>query len=540
MAENHPFSTHFILVLITITRLISTVCETEQWKKTLLPPELVITVGDISHKLYNDPETIQLASSDYGNMVREFPAAVFHPSSIHDIASLIKCSYNSSVPFNIAARGQGHSTRGQAMARDGVVVDMASFRKQRHGIAINVSEDPLNGNYYADVGGEQLWIDVLYATLEHGLAPVSWTDYLYLTVGGTLSNAGVSGQAFRYGPQISNVHEMDVVTGKGDFVTCSSRKNLELFHAVLGGLGQFGIIARARIALEPAPKRVKWVRLLYSDFSAFTKDQERLISINGRKQKTALDFLEGMLLKHQGPINNWRSSFFALSDHPRIASLITKHSILYCLEVAKYYDDQSEKKVDKDIQVLLQGLDYIPGFYYEKNVSYVEFLNRVRSEELKLDSQGLWDVPHPWLNLFIPKSQIFDFDLGVFKDIILKRNITSGPVLVYPMNRSKWDDKMSASIPDEDVFYAVGFLHSSGFENWKAYDAQNREILEFCSDAGIKVKQYLPNHSTQEDWANHFGNKWRSFLERKHQFDPRMILSPGQKIFHNNYNHSFN
>ncbi|KAK7265378.1 hypothetical protein RJT34_32997 [Clitoria ternatea] len=534
MAENYPFSTYFILLIITITRLISTVGKTEQRKTPLIPPEL----GNLSQKLQNDPETIKMASRDYGNMVHEFPAAVFNPSSINDIVTLIKSSYNSPTPFNIAARGQGHSTSGQAMARDGVVVDMGSLRKQRNGVAISVSKDPLIG-YYVDVGGEQLWIDVLHATLEHGLAPVSWTDYLYLTVGGTLSNAGISGQSFRYGPQISNVHEMDVITGKGEFVTCSLQKHLELFHAVLGGLGQFGVIARARIALEPAPKRVKWVRVLYSDFSAFTKDQERLISINGRKQENALDFLEGMLLMHQGPINNWRSSFFPLSDHPRIASLITKHTILYCLEVAKYYDHHSEKYVDKEIQVLLQGLAYIPGFYYEKNVSYVEFLNRVRSGELKLQSQGLWEVPHPWLNLFIPKSQILDFNSGVFKDIILKRNITTGPVLVYPMNRNKWDDMMSACIPEEEVFYTVGFLHSSGFDNWKAYDAQNREIMKFCRDAGIKAKQYLSNHSTQEDWKNHFGTKWRSFLERKHQFDPRMILSPGHKIFHNNHNLHF-
>jgi len=48
-----------------------------------------------------------------------------------------------------------------------------------------------------------------------------------------------------------------LVTGKGEFVTCSTQKNLELFNAVLGGLGQFGVIARARIALEAAPKRVR-------------------------------------------------------------------------------------------------------------------------------------------------------------------------------------------------------------------------------------------------------------------------------------------
>ncbi|KAK7281218.1 hypothetical protein RIF29_09000 [Crotalaria pallida] len=439
MVKNYPFSTYFILLLITITRLISTVGKTEQWKKTLLPPppKLAITLDTISHKLRYDPEEIESASKDYGNLVHNSPLAVFHPSSIQDIVTLIKHSYNSSVPFNIAARGQGHSTWGQAMASDGVVVDMGGFRERGNGVGISVSLDTFVG-YYADVGGEQLWIDVLERCLEHGLAPVSWTDYLYLTVGGTLSNAGISGQTFRYGPQISNVHEMDVVTGKGEFVTCSSQKNSELFHGVLGGLGQFGIIARARIALEPAPKRVKWVRFLYSDFSAFTKDQERLISINGRRQNTALDYLEGILLMHQGPINNWRSSFFPLADHPRIISLVTKHSVLYCLEVAKYYNDLSENKVDKEeLQVLIQGLSYIPGFYYEKDVSYVEFLNRVRSGELKLQSQGLWDVPHPWLNLFIPKSQIMEFDSGIFKNIIHKRNITTGPVLIYPMNRNK-------------------------------------------------------------------------------------------------------
>lgn len=92
---------------------------------------------------------------------------------------------------------------------------------------------------------------------------------------------------------------------------------------------------------------------------------------------------------------------------------------------------------------------------------------------------------------------------------------------------------MSASIPDEDIFYTVGFLHSSGFDNWKDYDTQNKEIVQFCNDAGINIKQYLPHYRTQEDWTKHFGPKWRTFVERKQQFDPRMILSPGQRIFNN-------
>lgn len=85
----------------------------------------------------------------------------------------------------------------------------------------------------------------------------------------------------------------------------------------------------------------------------------------------------------------------------------------------------------------LKGLNYIPGLMFEKDVSYINFLNRVHGGEEELRSQGLWEVPHPWLNLFIPKSQIENFNDGVFRNIVLKRNITSGLVLVYPMNRNK-------------------------------------------------------------------------------------------------------
>lgn len=93
---------------------------------------------------------------------------------------------------------------------------------------------------------------------------------------------------------------------------------------------------------------------------------------------------------------------------------------------------------------------------------------------------------------------------------------------------------MSAVIPDEDVFYAVGFLHSSGLGDWQEFDLQNKEVLLFCEDNGIKVKQYLPNYSTEREWMEHFGPKWGTFQESKARFDPKMLLSPGQRIFNHN------
>lgn len=65
------------------------------------------------------------------------------------------------------------------------------------------------------------------------------------------------------------------------------------------------------------------------------------------------------------------------------------------------------------------------------------FLDRVHNGEMKLRSMGLWDVPHPWLNIFVPKSRIRDFEIGVFKGI-LRPNNSMGPVLIYPLKKNKY------------------------------------------------------------------------------------------------------
>ncbi|KAM1587280.1 hypothetical protein ACFX1X_026797 [Malus domestica] len=480
---------------------------------------LLPSLGDIESLLLNDTGSINSTSTDYGHIVYEFAAAVLNPTSPNDIVSLILSANNNSAPVSVAARGQGHSVRGQALTSGGVVINMTALI--RNGSRIVVSESPSLGSY-ADVGGEQRWIDVLRATLERGLTPVSWTDYLYLSVGGTLSNAGISGQTFLYGPQINNVYELDVVTGKGELVTCSSKKVPELFYTVLGGLGQFGIITRARIPLAPAPKRAKWVRMMYSNFSTFSRDQEHLMAPNG------FDYLEGFLLMKQGPLD---LSFYPLLDQPRIAALINRYGIIYYIEAAKYYDDSTTKTVDKVVEKTIKGLSFVPEFLFEQDVSYIDFLDRVHTEEENLRSLGLWEIAHPWLNIFVPKSRISDIDSGVFRNILLKQNVPTAVSLIYPMNRKRWDGRMSAVIPDEDVFYVVGLLHASGFNDWQAFDEVNRQLLQFCTDAGIRVKQYLPHYKTREDWKNHFGRKWQSFQDMKVRFDPNKILAPGQRIF---------
>ncbi|KAK4749874.1 hypothetical protein SAY87_027323 [Trapa incisa] len=372
-------------------------------------------------------DNLQFAAQDFGGRFSSLPLAVLHPGSVSDISLAVRHVYElgPSSALTVAARGHGHSLQGQAQAPGGLVISMQSLRWPKTSVFFT-GKSP-----FVEVSGGELWIDILHETLKHGLAPKSWTDYLHLTVGGTLSNAGISGQAFRHGPQIDNVYELEVVTGKGEVLTCSEKKNSDLFYGVLGGLGQFGIITKAKISLGPAAKTVKWIRVLYDDFSIFSKDQEHLISL----EESSFDYIEGfVLINRSGILNNWRSSFDP-KDPVQASRFNSEGKTLYCLELAKYFDPQESESVTIEIDGLLRGLSYISFTLIQSEVPLLEFLDRVHGSELKLRQQGLWEVPHPWLNLLVPKSGIDEFAGEVFGKILTGNS--NGPILIYPVNQSR-------------------------------------------------------------------------------------------------------
>jgi len=134
-------------------------------------------------------------------------------------------------------------------------------------------------------------------------------------------------------------------SGKGEVVDCTPTKNSELFFAVLGGLGQFGIITKARIVLEKAPQRVRWMRALYTDFATFKADQELLISAG-----KPFDYVEGfVVVNEENPINGWSSVPFIRSEIT--AAMIPAHAgaVMYCLEVTKAYSVSDLESLDQVI-----------------------------------------------------------------------------------------------------------------------------------------------------------------------------------------------
>ena len=199
--------------------------------------DVISSLKTIHLKGHLNFDNVNHAAKDFGNRHHYLPLAIVHPKSVSDISLTIKHVFEMGIlgmgisggetveeedqqhQVTIAARGRGHSLQGQAQAHGGVVIDMGSLDDQEGRpktiIVHTGGGGGVNGKMtpYADVCGGEVWINILHESLKYGLAPKSWTDYLHLTVGGTLSNAGISGQAFRHGPQINNVYQLEVVTG---------------------------------------------------------------------------------------------------------------------------------------------------------------------------------------------------------------------------------------------------------------------------------------------------------------------------------------
>ncbi|CAO2191715.1 unnamed protein product [Urochloa humidicola] len=471
------------------------------------------------------------AATDFGGLVSAMPAAVVRPKSADDVASAIRMAARTA-GLTVAARGNGHSVAGQAMAEGGLVLDMRALAlSRRPQMQLVVSGAAIS--CYADVPGGALWEEVLHwGVKNHGLAPASWTDYLRLTVGGTLSNAGVSGQSFRYGPQVSNVAELEVVTGDGECRVCSPSSHPDLFFAVLGGLGQFGVITRARIPLHKAPQAVRWTRVVYASFEEYTADAEWLVT---RPAEEAFDYVEGFaFVNGDDPVNGWPS--VAIPGGARFDPALLPAGagpVLYCLEVALYRcSDDDENKGAAAVRRMMAPLKYVRGLEFAAEVGYVDFLSRVNRVEEEARRNGSWDAPHPWLNLFVSARDIADFDRTIIKGMLADG--IDGPMLIYPMLKSKWDPNTSVALPEGEIFYLVALLRfcRGGGPAVDELVAQNGAILRACRANGYDHKAYFPSYRGEAEWARHFGAaRWRRFVERKARYDPLAILAPGQKIF---------
>jgi cytokinin dehydrogenase len=444
-----------------------------------------VSIPGLDGELVLDPTGLATASDDYGHIVHRTPIAVLRPGSARDIATVIQ--YANRFRIKVAMRGQAHATYGQAQVEAGVVIDSST-------LATIHSIGP--GGATVDAG--VTWLQLARAAADKGLTAPVFTDYVDLSIGGTLGAGGIGGATQHFGLQVDNVLALDVVTGDGVLRHCSPTSNRQLFDCVLGGLGQFGVLVGATIRMIPAPTEVRQYQLYYSDLDTYLADQRTLLA-DGR-----FSSLEGQA--QPAATGGWE--FF--------------------VDAATYY----RPPASPDDAALLAGLHFDPARTVITEYSYLDWVNRLAPTVELLKALGIWYFPHPWINLFLPDSRTRSLVAATLADLTVD-DTGQGPVLLYPYKTSRLT-RPFVMRPAEPVAWLFALLRTAVPPDPATVARQladNRALYEAARAVGGKRYPVGSVPFTPADWRDHYGTRWPAFAADKTGYDPQHTLTPGQGMF---------
>jgi FAD/FMN-containing dehydrogenase len=166
------------------------------------------------------------------------PALIARCTGVADVVAAVRFARDHDL--EIAVRGGGHGVAGTAVCDDGVVIDLSAMRA--------VVVDPAGRTAW--VQGGALWGDVDHETQTHGLATtggiVGHTGIAGLTLGG-----GIGFLMRKHGLAVDNLLAAEVVTAEGSIVRASADQHPDLFWALRGGGGNFGVVTSFQFSLHP-------------------------------------------------------------------------------------------------------------------------------------------------------------------------------------------------------------------------------------------------------------------------------------------------
>ncbi len=174
----------------------------------------------------------------WNGMIDKRPAAIVRPTGVADVIQSVNFAREHGML--LAIKGGGHNVAGNAVCDDGMVIDLARMK--------GIHVDPERRSAWAQAGA--VWGDLDRETQAFGLA----------TTGGLISTTGIAGFTLgggvgwlmrSHGLACDNLLSIELVTASGDYKKASATENPDLFWAVRGGGGNFGVVTAFEYRLHP-------------------------------------------------------------------------------------------------------------------------------------------------------------------------------------------------------------------------------------------------------------------------------------------------
>ena len=423
-------------------------------------------------RLTHNLEEREARAFDFGRMVRRVPEAVATPRSVAEVADVVRRARRDGIRLTI--RGAGHSQGGQSLTDRGVVLDTRGLDRVQ----------PAGPELVRAQGGAR-WGDVVDALKGSRRLPSVLPDTGEVTVGGTLAAGGLGTTSHRYGAQVEQVQQLEVVTGAGERIRCSPTQNAELFDAVRSGQGQFGIITEAWIRLRPAGARFRQYELHYRDFEQFVGDLDLLVETDR-------------------------------FDHLR-AEIRHRDNLIVLLAGLEYDETPDEDGV-------LEALRY-DELVYTRDTGSVGRAGMYPSWAFSRRHHHPWrDWMLPWealprllaVPVLDPESVPRWSWIGLYP---VTRGEITAPLLMLPPQKR---------IVSYSILAMLGeFQYEEAAELVKRQKTIDRELI------GLGGKSYLSGDVgySPEQWEQHYGEMLEQGIRWKREFDPDHVFHPAGMPF---------
>ncbi len=388
----------------------------------------------------------------------------------------------------VAVRGGGHNGGGLGLCDGGMVIDLSGLK------FVRVDQD----NKTVRVGGGNVWGEVDHATHPFGLAVpagiISTTGVGGLTLGG-----GVGYLSRKYGLTIDNLLEADMVLADGSFVTVNAKQNTDLFWAIRGGGGNFGIVTSFKFQAHPVK------------------------TVFGGPTIWPIEKTQEMMAWYQDFIKNAPedlNGFFATMIIPGPPFPEFLHNKQFCGVVWCYTGDMAKAKATfapilakkpifehvgempyPSIQTLFDGL-FPPGLqWYWRGDFFNELNEKISAQHLKFGSK----IPTPLSQMHI-----------------------------YPITGA------AARVGLEETPWAYRDAQYSGVIVGVDPDPKNADkITRWCKDyweglhpysAGGAYSNFMMNDEGQERVKASYGRNYARLAKIKGRFDPHNLFKVNQNI----------